>query len=124
MWVTTIKKKNGSINDLNSYRGVFIGSIVSLIFEKLLNLRIIPYLEQNMAKFQTGGMRGKGVTDNLFILRGIIDHSKYLGKELWISFYDIEKCFDSLWLEDCINSLWSCGVQNDILYSRTPLIRT
>ena len=69
-----------------------------------------------MTKFQTGGMRGKGVTDNLFILRGIIDHSKYLGKELWISFYDIEKCFDSLWLEDCIYSLWSCGVQNDILY--------
>ena len=49
---------------------------------KLLNLRIIPHLEQNMAKFQSGGMKGKGVTDNLFILRGIIDHSKYLGKEL------------------------------------------
>ena len=40
MWVRTIKKKNGSINDLNSYRGVFIGAIVSLISEKLLNLRI------------------------------------------------------------------------------------
>ena len=64
MWVRTIKKKNGPISDLNSYRGVFIGSIVSHIFEKLKNLIIIPYLEQNMAKFQTRGMRGKGVTDN------------------------------------------------------------
>ena len=82
----------------------------------MLNFRIIQDLKQNMAEFQTGGMRAKGVTDNLFILRGIIDHSKYLGKELWISFYDVEKCFDSLWLEDCINSLWNCGVQNDILY--------
>ena len=70
MWVRTIRKKNSSINDLNSYRSVFIGSIASLIFEKLLNLRIISYLEQNMAKFQTGGIRGKDVTDNLFILRG------------------------------------------------------
>ena len=94
-----------SINDLNRYRSAFIGFIVSLNFEKLLNLRIIPYLEKNMAKFQTGGMKSKGVTDNSFILRGIIDHSNYLGKELWISFYDTEKCFDSLWLEDCINSL-------------------
>ena len=116
MWVRTIKKKDGSINDLNSYRDIFIGSIVTLIFEKLLNFRIIQYLEQNVAKFQTGDMRGKGVTDNLFILRGIIDHSKYLRKELWISFYDIEKSFDSLWLETCINSLWNYGVQNDILY--------
>ena len=37
-------------------------------------------------------------------------------KEVWITFYDTEKCFDSLWLEDCINSLWQCGVDDDILY--------
>ena len=24
--------------------------------------------------------------------------------------------FDSLWLEDCINCLWGCGVKDDILY--------
>ena len=67
---------------LKNYRGVSIGSILSVIFEKLLNLKIKPYLEQNiMAKFQTGGMRGKGVIiviiDILFILRGIIYHSNY-----------------------------------------------
>ena len=56
------------------------------------------------------------MVDNLFILRGIIDHAKYLGRELWLTFYDIEKCFDRLWLEDCINSLWDNGVTDDILY--------
>ena len=25
------------------------------------------------------------------------------------------KCFDSLWLEDCMNSLWDLGVKDDIL---------
>ena len=30
-------------------------------------------------------------------------------------FYDIEKCFDSLWLQDCINSLWENGIKDDIL---------
>ena len=69
-----------------------------------------------MTQFQTGGVTGKGVVDNLFILRGMIDHSEYIGKELWITLYDIEKCFDSLKLEDCINSLWRCGVKDDILY--------
>ena len=33
-----------------------------------------------VTKFQTGGMRGKDVNDELFILRAIIDHSNYLGK--------------------------------------------
>ena len=68
-----------------------------------------------MTPFQTRGVKSKGITDNLFILRGVIDHSKYLQKEIWITFYDTEKCFDSLWLEDCINSLYENGVKNDIL---------
>ena len=35
-------------------------------------------------------MRGKGVVDNLFIVRGIIDHAVYLGKQLWITSYDAD----------------------------------
>ena len=116
MWIRTLRKQKGSMKDLNNHRGVFIVNISSLIFEKLLKNRISLILNKNMSQFQTGGVKGKGVTDNLFILRGIVDHSKYLGKELCITFYDIEKCFDSLWLADCLNSLWENGIQNDLLY--------
>ena len=31
-----------------------------------------------MTQFQTGGAKGKGVVDNLFILKGITDHLVYL----------------------------------------------
>ena len=34
---------------------------------------------------------------------------------VWVTFYDIEKCFDSLWLQDCIDSLWENGIKDDIL---------
>ena len=97
MCIQTLKKKIGSTRKLSSYRGIFLVPVLSIIFEKLLKNRITPHLEENMTQFQTGGVKSKGVADNLFILRGMIDHSKYLGKELWITFYDIEKCFDSLW---------------------------
>ena len=100
MCIQTVKKKNGSLNKLERYRGIFLVPILSLILENLLKSRMQPILENDMSKFQT---KGKGVVNNLFILRGLIDHTDYLGKELWITFYDIEKCFDSLWLEDCIN---------------------
>ena len=66
-----------------------------------------------MSNFQNGGAKGKGAVDNLFILKALFDHAKYLNKELWLTFHDIEKCFDSLWLEDCINSLWENGVKDD-----------
>ena len=61
-------------------------------------------------------LKERGVVNNLFIMRALISHSLYVNQPLFLTFYDIEKCFDSLWLEDCINSLWENGVQNDNLY--------
>ena len=116
MCIRTVKKKKGSLNKFESYRGIFLVPILSLILEKLLKNRMQPTLENNMSTFQTGGAKRNGVIDNLFILRGLIDHTNYLRKELWIIFYDIEKCFDSLWLEDCVNALWRNGIQDDTLY--------
>ena len=113
MYIQTLKKKNGSVRKLSNYRGISLVPIISIIFEQLLKSRVTPLLEETMSKFQTGDVKNKGVVDNLFLLRGLIDHSKYLKKELWITFY---KCFDSLWLEVCINSLWWCGIDDDILY--------
>ena len=115
VWIRTLKKKKGASKKLDNYRSIFIVPILSIIFEKLLKNRLSNTLQENISKFQNGDMKGKGVVDSLFILRGIINHAKYLGKELWLTFYDIEKCFDSLWLEDCINSLWDMGVRNDML---------
>ena len=103
IWIRTLKKKKGTFRKLDNYRDIFLVPILSIIFEKLLKNRTSDTLQQNIAKFQNGGMKGKGVVDNLFILRGIINHANYLGKELWLTFYDIEKCFDSLWLEDLFN---------------------
>ena len=64
-----------------------------------------------MIKFQTGGIPSKGVADNLGT-----DHSLFLGKELWITFFDTEKCLNSLWLDNCINCLLQNCIQDDILY--------
>ena len=76
----------------------------------------MPVFKRNMTQFQTGSAKRKVVVANLFILRGIIDHSFYLNKSTFVTFYDNEKCFDSLSLEDCINSLWENDVQDDTIY--------
>ena len=115
-WITTLKKKKGSFKKLKYYRGIFLVPILGIIFKKLLKNRINKLLQQNISKFQNGGMKGKGVVDSLFILRAMVNHAKYFNKELLITFYNIEKCFDSLWLEDCINSLWDLGMKDDTLF--------
>ena len=77
MWIKTLKKKKGSYKTLNNYRGIFIVPTINVIFEKLIKNRIMDTLQGTMSNFQNGGMRGKGVVDNLFILRGITDQSEY-----------------------------------------------
>ena len=114
-WITTLKKKKGSFKKLSN-RGIFLVPILSIVFEKLLKNKINKLLQQNVSKFENGGMKGTGVVDSLFILRATVNHAKFLNKELLITFYDIGKCFDSLWLEDCINSLWDLGVKDDTLF--------
>ena len=54
MCIQTVKKKKGSLNKLESYRGIFLVPILSLILEKLIKNRMQPTLENNMFKFQTG----------------------------------------------------------------------
>ena len=39
-----------------------------------------------------------------------MDRNKYLGTESYIVFIDMMKCFDKLWLEDCVLELWRAGM--------------
>ena len=36
-------------------------------------------------------------------------------KAVDLQMYDVEKCFDALWLQECINDIYEAGLQNDKL---------
>ena len=63
-----------------------------------------------------GGRQGRNITDNLFVLNAITnDVANGSGKPCDIAAYDVEKCFDALWAQECINDLWDAGCQDDKL---------
>ena len=75
------------------------------MIEKLIKNRIDPTLE-SVNKLEAGSRKGRGCADNIYLLRGLIDHSKYLGKTLDVNLYDYRQCFHSMWLQDSLISLW------------------
>ena len=112
--VTTLFKNKGSRKMLVNHRGIFLKQILSKLFERINNNRI----ESNVQKIdpsQAGCRKNRSPADQTFLLRGAIDHAKYMNKPLYIVLYDYTQCFDSLWLEDCLLSLWNIGIQNEIL---------
>ena len=60
---------------------------------------------------------GKCPGDQVFLLRSCITHAKYLHQALYLNFYDFRQCFDKLWLEDSIVSLYKLGLDNELLAS-------
>ena len=51
--------------------------------------------------------------DNLFLINAVTNARKQNAKEaLDVSVYNVYKCFDSLWLSECINDLYDAGLKN------------
>ena len=115
--ITALFKNSGSRTKLVNFRGIFLSSCVSKLFEKLIKERIRPNLKR-ISKRQSGATSGKCTADVIFLLNACIDHAKYLNQSLTLLCYDLKQCFDKLWLESCLISLWDLGVQNEWL----PLI--
>ena len=111
--ITAIHKK-GPLKLLENKRGIFLTIALSKIIEKMIKIRINPNLRK-VNKLQSGNTENRSCADTTFLLRGVLDHSHYVNKPVYILTYDYAQCFDSLWLEDCLLSLWDLGVSTQLL---------
>ena len=92
---------------LTNKRGLFLTNVVSKAFETVVD-------KSNSVKFdilQNGGTLRRGIVDNWIVLQAQIDEGKRLKKPVYLFFADLVKCFDRLWLKDCINDLHDCGMR-------------
>ena len=114
MEIVTIYKQKGTKTMLKYYRGIFLALVVSKIFEGLIKNRINENLEK-IDILQAGSRSNRGAPDNVFLMRASFDHHKYTKQPLYVTAYDYEQAFDSLWVEDCIMSLAKLKVSKEML---------
>ena len=108
MGIVPIDKTAGWL-EMKDKRGLFLTNIISKCVEKILFKRREKELKENISPFQNGGMQERAIQDNLFIKNHIIHKYKKENKNLYLLYADIEKCFDNLWLKDCIIELVRSG---------------
>ena len=105
--ITTIYKKKGSRNDLESDRGIFTLSIFRKIIDRLIYREKYPLIDLQMTDSNIGARHDKNIKNHLFIVYAIInDVLKSKKSCVDIQIYDLVKAFDVLWLADCLNDLW------------------
>lgn len=129
--------KSGDKSDVSNYRGITVGSVIAKLFAMILDHRMAVWAEDEgiKAKGQAGFRKDFRTTDNIFVLKSLIDKQKQTrqGKasgKLYCCFVDFKKAFDTvprglLWqvlergicgpILDCIKSLYahdSAAVRN------------
>ena len=99
--ITSIFKNKGSRLNLDNDRGIFIQTVLKKILEKLVYKDNYESVDSNMTDSNIGSRKARNIRDHLFLIYGIINSVIRGGAAaIDIQIYDIEKCFDSLWLED------------------------
>jgi hypothetical protein len=106
MIIRSIHKKK-DIKKLENKRGLFLTNIVSKAFEKIVDSKTSLRYD----KGQCGGMKHRGPIDNWFLLMALRDTFKQLKKHTYLFFADLVKCFDRLWLKDCIVDICKAGLR-------------
>jgi hypothetical protein len=108
--------KKGKRSEFTNYRGIFRVIIFRSILDRLVYNDIYPVVDDNLSDANVGSRKGRNVRDNLFVLHAILNSIKSGGEEACdIGVYDVIKCFDSLWAQECINDLWDAGCKDDKL---------
>ena len=91
---------------MSKYQGITVGSVIAKLFAMILNHRIAVWAEDEgiKAKGQAGFRKDFCTTDNIFILKALIDKQKQTrrgkaSEKLYCCFVDFKTAFDcSSWL--------------------------
>ena len=114
--ISSIYKNKGKQNDFENYRGIFRVPILRAILDRLIYNDEYQTIDENLSDSNVGARKFRNIRDNIFVLNAI-NNSVVNGSEddVDIQIFDVEKCFDALWLEECINDIYESGLKNDKL---------
>ena len=110
--IISIYKGKGDREKMENKRGITLASNLVKLFERIINNRLVKYLE--FTEGQAGGRKERSTIDQLFILKTLMRQRKEEGKRLYIVFLDIEKVYDKTWQESVLHIIWNKGIKGKI----------
>ncbi len=65
--------KAGGKTDVRNYRGICLQSVAAQVYSNILKARLRGWAEEALLEVQYGFRNGRGCSDAIFVLRGVID---------------------------------------------------
>ena len=111
--VIPLPKPGKDHSDPNNYRPISLTSCVCKTFERMINDRLVWYLESNniLTDIQCGFRKRKSTLDHLVRLESFI-RDAFLSKQEVVSvFFDLEKAYDTTWKYGILKDLHEAGLR-------------
>ncbi len=110
--------KSGDASSVDNYKGITVGPVIAKLFAMVLESRLSSWAERKgiRARGQAGFKQDYRTTDNLFVLRTLIDSRMHWpGKKLYTCFVDFRKAFDIVSREKLWRVLEGIGMGGRLL---------
>ena len=115
--IIPVKKPNKDATDASSYRPIALTSCLCKLMEKMINVRLVWYLEKNnlISPFQFGFRKNRSTLDPLLRLSNQIQQGFASQKQTVGVFFDLEKAYDTTWRQGILNELCELGFKGNML---------
>jgi len=107
--------KKGDPSICDNYRGISLLSVPYKVFCRMLLMRMQDGVEKKLRQEQAAYRRGRGTTEQIFILRNILEQSAEWQTPFYIAFIDFKKAFDSVRRDKLWNILRHYGIPDNFV---------
>ena len=111
------RKPGKDANLATSYRPISLTSCVCKIMEKMVNMRLVWYLEKNgfLSSVQYGFRKNRSSIDPLLRLSNHIQQGFAKGKQTIGVFFDLEKAYDTTCRSVILKAFYDMGIRGNMM---------
>ena len=113
--IVPLYKGKGDVYECGNSRGISLLSVIGKVYGRVLINRIRDKTESVIAEVQGGFRRGRGCTDQTFMVRQICEKYVAKGKDVYFAFLDLEKAYDRVDREAMWKMLRIYGIGGSLL---------